>query len=194
MIPISNAVSRPSQAPAVRETERAREARPGLPSVSQGPLKPVQDEYVPEGEKKRESYGRYWLGKDKDGSPKIYFDDPEADDPEARGAAAPEAPEAAGAPKAENPERDEEPEAPGKAAPPDKGGKEEKCRGNTDAVDREIKRLKKKKEELEAKLDRETDEAKRETLERRLAQVENELRQKDNDAYRRQHSTFTDES
>ena len=77
-------------------------APPAERTLEEERRKPVTDEYVPEGEKKRESYGRYWLGKDKDGSPKIYFDDPEADDPEARGAAAPEAPGAAGAPKAKS--------------------------------------------------------------------------------------------
>lgn len=174
MIPISNAVSQPGPAPAVRETERAREARPGPPSASRGPLKPARDEYVPEGEKKRESCGRYWLGKDEGGGPKIYFDDPEA----------------AGTPKGA--EKDEEPETPGKAAPPGKSGKEEKCTGSTDAVDREIRRLREKREKLEAKLHRETDETKREALERQLAQVENELRQKDNDSYRRRHATFTE--
>lgn len=185
MIPISSSVPRPAASPAVREAERMREARPASPAAS-GSLKPVQDEYVPEGEKKRESYGRYWLGKDEDGGPKIYFDDPEAAED------APASPEAAGTPEGEDPEKDGEPKAPGKAAPPDKGGKEEKCVGNTDEVDREIKRLKEKKETLEAKLDRETDGTRREALERQLAQVENELRQKDNDAYRRQHSTFTE--
>lgn len=174
MIPISNAVSQPGPAPAVRETERAREARPGPPSASRGPLKPARDEYVPEGEKKREPCGRYWLGKDEGSGPKIYFDDPEA----------------AGTPKGV--EKDEEPEPPGKAAPPGKSGKEEKCTGNTDAVDREIRRLREKREKLEAKLHRETDETKREALERQLAQVENELRQKDNDSYRRRHATFTE--
>lgn len=184
MIPISNAVSRPGPAPAVRETERAREARPGPPSASQGPLKPARDEYVPEGEKKRESCGRYWLGKDEGGGPKIYFDDPEAvgEDP------AP--PETAGTPNGA--ERDEEPASPGKAAPPGRDGKEEKCTGSTDAVDREIRRLKEKKEKLEARLHRETGETRREALERLLAQVENELRQKDNDSYRRRHATFTE--
>ena len=37
--------------------------------------KPVMDEYVPE--EKPEPSGRYWLGKDEDGKPKIYFDAPE---------------------------------------------------------------------------------------------------------------------
>lgn len=180
MIPISSNVSHPVPSPAVREAERAREARPVSPASSekQSPLKPVRDEYLPE--EKREPYGRYWLGKDEDGSPKIYFDDPEAKD-----AASPEAP------KAEDPDGEKEPMSPKKAAPPDKGDKEEKCTANTDAVDREIRKLKEKKEKLEAKLDRETDETKRESLERQLAQVENELRQKDNDSYRRQHTVFT---
>ena len=182
MILISSSAPRTAAPPAVREAERPAGVRSGSAPASQRPLKPVQDEYVPEGEKKRESYGRYWLGKDEEGSPKIYFDDPEA----AEGA--PVSPEA---PKAEDPDGEKEPMSPEKAGPPGKGGKEEKCIGNTDAVDREIRKLKEKKEKLEAKLDRETDETKRESLERQLAQVENELRQKDNDAYRRQHTKVT---
>ena len=183
MIPVSSNV--PTPVPALRGAEKVREARPVSPASPQSgsPLKPVKDEYLPE--EKREPCGRYWLGKGQDGNPKVFFDGPEA-----KGAASPEAPEAAGAPKAEAPEKDKEPEAPGKAAPPGKGGKEEKCIGSTDEVDREIRKLKEKKEQLEAKLDRETDETKRESLERQLAQVDNELRQKDNDAYRRQHSKF----
>ena len=89
---------------------------------------------------------------------------------------------------------DGEPEAP-EAGKPSKDGKparsEERCKGSTDKVDREIKRLRKRREELAARLRAEDDPAKAKTLERQLAQVENELRQKDNDAYRRQHTQFT---
>lgn len=183
MIPISSAAPRPAASPAVREAERAREARPASPAAS-GSRKPLQDEYVPEGEKRQESCGRYWLGKDEDGSPKIYFDDPEA------AKDVPASPGAAGTPEREDPEKDEEPRAPGKAAP--SGGKEERCTGNTDAVDREIKKLKEKKEKLEKQLSSETDETKARELERKLSQVESELRQKDNDAYRRRHAVFTE--
>ena len=44
--------------------------------------KPSMDVHIPE--EKQEPFGRYWMGKDKDGCPKIYFDDPEqeADIPE----------------------------------------------------------------------------------------------------------------
>lgn len=69
--------------------------------------------------------------------------------------------------------------------------KAETCTGNTDKVDREIEKLKKKQAELEQQLNAETDERKIKQLESQLAQVERELRQKDNDTYRRQHTRFS---
>ena len=115
---------------------------------------PVVDEYVPE--EKQEPSGRYWLGKDGDGRPKIYFDDPErADD------------EPSDAPKAD------------------------RCTGSTDQVDREIERLRQRKETLEQQINAQTDEARIRELERKLAQVERELAQKDNGAYRRRHTVFS---
>lgn len=71
------------------------------------------------------------------------------------------------------------------------GKNDEICKGSTDKVDREIEKLKQKKEELEANLNTETDETKKKELESKLAQVERELRQKDNDTYRRQHMVFS---
>ena len=56
-------------------------------------------------------------------------------------------------------------------------------------MDREIEKLKKKQQELEQRINTETDEAKIKDLEHQLAQVERELKQKDNDTYRRQHTT-----
>ena len=58
-------------------------------------------------------------------------------------------------------------------------------------MDREIERLKRKRDELKEQISRETDPSKAERLEKMLAQVERELRQKDNDVYRRQHSVFS---
>lgn len=142
------------------------------------PLKPVRDEYVPE--EKQEPFGRYWPGKDEEGRPKIYFDDPE------RLADAPQKPEE----RPEAPEEGEEP-AQGAKGPQKKEDKEKRCVCNTDKVDREIEKLKKKQEELEQRINTEQDETRRQDLERQLAQVERELREKDNDSYRRQHSTFT---
>lgn len=134
--------------------------------------KPVMDEYVPE--EKPEPSGRYWLGKDEDGKPKIYFNDPE------RTEDASDAPDAS--------ERNKGAEGPEKSGS-DKKAKS--CTCNTDKVDREIEKLKKQKRELEQQINRETDETKAENLKAKLAQVERELSQKDNDTYRRQHATYT---
>lgn len=141
------------QSPAVQSPDE--QARPHS-------LTPKRDEYVPE--ENREPSGRYWLGKDEDGQPKIYFDDPEKRD---------------------------EPSAP--SAPKKRAGDEkaERCTGNTDAVDREIERLKKRREELERQLGAEPDASRARQLEQKLTQVERELAQKDNDAYRRQHTVFS---
>ncbi len=69
---------------------------------------------------------------------------------------------------------------------------EEKCVGNTDKVDREIKKLKEKQQWLEQQIQTAAgDEQKVRELERKLAQVETGLRQKDNDTYRRQNSSFS---
>ena len=138
-------------------------------------LKPVMDEYVPE--EPQEPSGRYWMGRDEDGQPKIYFDDPE------RAANAPKQPE--DTPEAEEPD----PAGQGAKGPEGEKDKDEVWEGNSDKVDREIEKLKKKQQELEQRLGTETDEAKIKDLERQLAQVERELKQKDNDTYRRQHTT-----
>ena len=74
---------------------------------------------------------------------------------------------------------------------PSDAPKAERCTADTDRVDREIKRLKQRKETLEQQLNAQTDGAKRQELERKLAQVERELAQKDNDTYRRQHTVFS---
>ena len=154
----------------------------GLPRVqrleekSQGcPLKPALDEYVPEEEK--EPSGLYWLGKDAGGQPKIYFDDP---GPDADALDAKNSEE--GTPGLEGPEQS-------KIAKKleEKGRKGENFVGNTDQVDREIEKLKKRQTELKQRLNAETDGVKIKDLKRQLAQVERELSQKDNDIYRKRH-------
>lgn len=69
----------------------------------------------------------------------------------------------------------------------------EKTVGNTDKVDREIKKLKQKKAELQQKIATTEDQKQRESLEKQLAQVEDELKLKDNDTYRRQHMEITEQ-
>lgn len=87
----------------------------------------------------------------------------------------------------------EEPEPAGQGAkgPKGKKDKDETWECNTDKVDREIEKLKKKQQELEQRLNTETDEVKIKDLERQLSQVEQELKQKDNDTYRKQNATYT---
>ena len=125
--------------------------------------KPEMDEYVPE--EKQGPSGRYWLGRDENGQPKIYFDDPERPDDDPSDASAP--------------------------AEKSLGDKTESCTASTDQVDREIERLKKQKETLEQQINAQTDDTKIKALEQKLAQVKRELAQKDNNTYRRQHTVFS---
>ncbi len=65
---------------------------------------------------------------------------------------------------------------------------EEKCIGNTDSVDREIRGLKEKVKQLKQQIRAAGgDEKKVRELEQKLAQAEGELGRKDNDTYRKQH-------
>ena len=70
-------------------------------------------------------------------------------------------------------------------------GKAEECTTNSDAVDREIEKLKEEKRQLEQQIQAETDENKVKELEKKLAQVEAELSQKNNDTYRRQNAVVS---
>ncbi len=151
MEPISDMISGTIYSPStVADAEAPSNVQQPEDKTQGSPTAPAKDEYIPE--EKQEPSGRYWLGKDEDGQPRVHFDDPE------------------------------------KKASADKA---ESCTGNTDKVDREIEKLKKKKEELESQINSETDDTKIKELEKKLTQIERELRQKDNDAYRRQHATFS---
>lgn len=72
------------------------------------------------------------------------------------------------------------------------GQGEERCVCDTAKVDREIRQLRQRQQDLEQRLRAETDPARTRELERQLAQAERELAQKDNDTYRRQNASFTD--
>lgn len=122
------------------------------------------DEYISSEKSGEKPNGLYHVGQDENGNKKVYFNDPK---------------------KADN----KSPKV--NADDPENG--EEKCVGNTDKVDREIRELKEKKKQLEQQLKAASgDEKKTKELENKLAQVGQELSQKDTDTYRKQHSTFTD--
>lgn len=158
-----------------KETDRAAELK------KDGKLSEPQDAYISSEKSGKEPTGLYWVGQDENGNRKIFYDDPKA----ARG------------------EGKEEPKADADRAREAADGKEpkaggnnreepEKCVGDTNAVDREIQKLKDKKQQLEQQIHSVSgDENKIRELKKKLAQVEQELSQKDNDTYRRQHTVFS---
>ncbi|MDE6760943.1 MAG: hypothetical protein K2J90_09740 [Lachnospiraceae bacterium] len=152
------------------------------------------DEYISSEKSGKEPTGLYRIGQDDNGNRKIFFDDPNMDDR---------------ATAKENDDRSKggtdgkEPKVSGNHP----GKLVDRCVANTDKVDREIKKLKEKKQQLEKQIQSasggemssgypampfgDKDERKIQNLEKQLVQVENELRQKDNDIYRRSHSVFS---
>lgn len=158
------AMARPAAAAAHREgTPAARRPEDENPAPRE---RSIQDGYAPAED--QGPTGRYRLGKDGDGNPKICFDG------QPQGADAPEQPDR----KAEEP------------AGEDAKKRTEPCTCDTGRVDDEIKALKEKQKELQRQLKTETDEEAIKVLEQKLMQVERELSQKDNDAYRRQHAAY----
>lgn len=163
MEPISGTTHLP---PAVSAARDALSVRKSEPEARRVPAKPVTDTYLPE--EAHVPFGLYYVGRDEDGSPTIFFDAP-----------------------ALEPAEDVPGETAEAAGRPASADRTEQCTGNTDRVDREIRKLKERQERLEQQLRAETDAAKAEALRTKLARVEAELRQKDNDAYRRQHTVFS---
>lgn len=151
---------------AAERAEKEKEAGKEAEAKNAGkPFEP-QDEYVSSEKSGKTPTGLYRVEQDENGSRRIVFDDPK---------------------KAAREGGKEEPKAGGS-----NGEKPETCVGNTDAVEREIRELKEKKQELEQEIQAASgDEKKTRELEKKLAQVEQELSQKDNDTYRRQHTVFS---
>lgn len=138
------------------------------------------DEYV-HGEEPV-SAGAYHIAQDDEGNPKISFDNPEM-----KAAAKPES-----KPADSKPEKSDE-DNPKKASDsdPKEETKSTRCTVDTDKVDREIEKLKKKQAELEQQLAGAQDNPQEaEKLQKQLEQVNQELEMKDNDTYRRQHSQY----
>ncbi|MDE7431722.1 MAG: hypothetical protein K2N34_07405 [Lachnospiraceae bacterium] len=151
------------------EQEKAWETEKGQNDEKASGKMPVShDEYISSEKSGAKPSGLYRLGQDEDGRKKVFFDDPK---------------------KSDNADGNEQPKV--KSDNPEKPA--EKCTGSTDKVDREIKKLKEKKRQLEQQITSAFgDEKKVKKLEKKLAQVESELSQKDNDTYRRQHATFSE--
>lgn len=147
-----------------------------------------RDEYISSEKSGKKPTGLYRVEQDENGNRKIYFDDPNKA-PRTEGKEVPKA--EADAVKAEGNSSAKTDGRASKAEGKDPE-KPEICVGNTDRVEREIRKLKEKKQQLEQQLQSASgDEKKVKELERKLAQVEQEISEKDNDSYRRQHTVFT---
>lgn len=131
-----------------------------------------KDEYIPS--EKDEPIGLYAVSQDDEGNKEIYYDAPNRSaDNDEKAADSPQ--------KAEDNKNGEK---------SDDKEKSESCTANTDKVDREIERLKKRLKELEQHTAA-ADGKERERIEKQIKAVESELAQKDNDTYRRQHTIFS---
>ncbi len=159
---------------AVRRAEKAKEAEKTAEEKDAGKLSEPRDEYISSEKSGQKPTGLYRVGRDENGNRKIFFDAPKAG--HANG-------------KDDRSEKSEDGKVP-KVGGDSQGKPAEKCVTNTDKVDREIKKLKEKKQQLKQQIQSASgDERKIRELEKKLAQVENELSQKDNDTYRRQNAS-----
>ena len=76
MIPVSSINARATKS--LTEPEKplsAQKVQESQEETQSRSIKAGKDEYIPE--EKSEPFGRYWMGKDEDGQPKVFFDDPE---------------------------------------------------------------------------------------------------------------------
>ncbi len=147
------------------EQEKTRETEKGQNEEKvSNKISVPHDEYISSEKTGAKPSGLYRMGQDENGNPKLLYEDPK---------------------------KDKEAEQPNVKSGSRKDDAEE-VTANTDAVDREIEKLKKQKQQLEQQIRTASgDEEKTRELEKKLAQVERELSQKDNDTYRRQHAVIT---
>ena len=167
---------------AAERAEKAKEAEKAAEEKKSGTLSEPQDEYISSEKSGKKPNGLYRIGQDENGNRKIFFDDPNKSG-RADGKKEPEVDEDRSKEAADG----KEPKIAG-----NNQGKPEKCVGNNDKVEQEIRKLKEKKQQLEQQMQSASgDEKKIQELEKKLRQVEQELIQKDNDSYRRQHTVFS---
>ena len=162
-----------------QRAEKVKEAEKAAEEKNAGKMSEPRDEYISSEKSGQKPTGLYRVGQDENGNRKLFFDDPKAGHANGRG---------------DRSEESENGKAP-KAGGDSQGKPAEKCVTNTDKVDREIKKLKEKKQQLEQQIQSasgDNKENKIRELEKKLAQVENELRQKDNDTYRRQNASVSE--
>ncbi len=158
MIPISDRVYDAAKLSKTADVSGPSKVRRTEKEALEQAAKPMEDIYTPE--EKEEPAGRYWPEKDENGRLEIRFDGPE--------------PAKQKSPKPEEGSKEKESDMHAEADGPDQSEPDRKveiCRGSTDKVDREIEKLKKKREEIIRQLNSQTDERKIKEREGELAQV-----------------------
>ena len=156
-----------------QRAEKVKEAEKAAEEKNAGKLSEPRDEYISSEKSGQKPTGLYRLGQDEKGNRKLFFDDPKAGHANEQD---------------DRSEKSEDSKAP-KIGGDSQGKPAEKCVTNTDKVDRKIKKLKEKKQQLEQQIRPASGDEKKI---RELAQVENELSQKDNDTYRRQNASVSE--
>ncbi len=166
------------------EQEKTRETEKGQNKEKTSDKMSVpHDEYISSEKSGSRPTGLYRMGQDGNGNPKVLYDDPKKSG-DADGNGEPGA-------RTNSPKKGKEAEQP-KVEQGSRKDDAEEATSNTDAVDREIEKLKKQKQQLVQQIGKASgDEEKTKELEKKLAQLESELSQKDNDAYRRQHAVIS---
>lgn len=165
-------------------TKKTKKAENGKNDAkTPGSISNPQDEYIRSEKSEKKPSGLYRLGQDEHGNRKIFYEQP----------GKPGSTEEKGRQDTKAAESEKKDNGRQTAANPQQPGKpEKKCTANTDKVEREIRKLKEKKQQLEQQIKSASgDEKEVQELEKKLAEVENELRQKDNDVYRRQNTSFS---
>ena len=153
---------------AAERAEKAKEAGKAAEEKNAGKLSEPRDEYISSEKSGQKPTGLYRVGQDEKGSRKIFYDDPK---------------------KSASRDEKSQPKAEGAG----QGKPAEECTTDTGKVDREIRKLKEKKQQLQQQIRSASgEEEKVRELERKLAQVESELSRKDNDTYRRQNASVSE--
>ena len=116
--------------------EKAKEAEKAAEEKNSGRLSEPKDEYISSEKSGQKPTGLYRVGQDENGNRKIFFDDPKTGHAKEQD---------------DRSEKSEDGKAP-KAGGDSQGKPAEKCVTNTDKVDREIKKLKEKKQQLKQQI------------------------------------------
>ncbi|MDE7325417.1 MAG: hypothetical protein K2N63_03915 [Lachnospiraceae bacterium] len=157
---------------ASQRAEKAKETDKKLSGVK-GSNKGAEphDEYVSSEKSAEKPVGLYRVEKDGDGNRKIVFYDPK---------------------KSDNVKGKEAAKESGDKDNANQADQKEKCTTDTGRVDREIRKLREKEQQIKQQLKSAgKDPQKVRELEKKLARLQSELSQKDNDTYRRQNASVS---